>query len=101
MWAVIALIAATAAVLYFAFRAFRPYRRSVREDVALEAAVLAELAKGPADLTALASRIGAEESLVAAALAKLMREGLVEPVEEDGGAVRYVWSGRRGRETPT
>ncbi|RFA97147.1 TrmB family transcriptional regulator [Pyrobaculum aerophilum] len=94
MWALVALIIATVAVLYLAFRAFRPYKRSVREEAALEAAVLAELAKGPADLSSLASRIGADELLVASVLAKLVREGLVKRVEE-GDVVKYVWSGRR------
>jgi len=86
LWIVLLLAAVVAAVLYLAFRIFKPVKISLREEAELEAKLLAALARGPLSAEEAAAAIGADVGAVAYALGKLAREGYVEAVEEG----RYV-----------
>jgi len=88
VWIVLLLVVVVAVVLYLAFRLFKPVKASLREEVELEAKLLAALAKGPLSAEEAAATIGADVGAVAYALGKLAREGYVEAVGEGRYALR-------------
>jgi len=89
VWIVLLLAAVVAAVLYLAFRLFKPVKASLKEEAELEAKLLAALAKGPLSAEEAAAALGAEVGAVAYALGKLAREGYVKAVGEGRYALRH------------